>query len=61
MREHIVLSHSPGWVLFQVDQFAFEAAEEVFGYGVVVGVAPAGANSCGGLFDSLNRRAFAFG
>lgn len=40
--KHIVLSRCSRRVLLDMDQLAFETAEEIFGHGVVVGVTPAG-------------------
>lgn len=40
--EHLGLRHGAGGVLLEMDEFAFETAEEIFGDGVVIGIAPAG-------------------
>ena len=38
--KHISLGHGAGCVVSEVNEFTFEAAEEIFGNSVVVGVAP---------------------
>ena len=40
--KYVGLGHGTGGVAREVDQLTFQAAEEIFGHGVVVGVAPAG-------------------
>lgn len=40
--KYVGLSLAAGVVMLEMDQLTFEAAEEIFGHGVVVGIAPAG-------------------
>lgn len=40
--EYISLGAGPGGVVLEVDEFALEAAEEIFCHGIVVGIALAG-------------------
>ena len=40
--KYVGLRLNVGEVLLEMDQLTFETAEEIFGHGVVVGIAPAG-------------------
>ena len=52
IEEDVVASGSSGRIEFQVDKFTFKAAEEIFGNGVIIGIASSGH----ALADTIGRQ-----
>ena len=47
--EYVSLRQGTSGVMLEVDQLTFEATEEIFGHGVIVGIAPTGLSDAVGL------------